>query len=173
MTAPFERHRLQTAPNPLERIVDALRVLRIQSHKARYGDGPTPELPSRKAIVEIVDNLASCLFPRHYGPHGLVGEGVDGFILARLDATLQSLRRQISLELALRPDARDGRVEAATAAEIVRQYAEQLPRIRALLESDIHAAYEGDPSATSLDEVMCCYPGVTAIIRKPRLKSSR
>ncbi len=42
---------------------------------------------------------------------------------------------------------------------------EDLPNIRALLETDIRAAFEGDPAATSLDEVMCCYPGVAAIMR--------
>jgi serine O-acetyltransferase len=40
-----------------------------------------------------------------------------------------------------------------------------LPRIRALLDSDIQAAFHGDPAAKSIDEIIFCYPGVAAVIR--------
>jgi serine O-acetyltransferase len=48
--------------------------------------------------------------------------------------------------------------------QITRSFAEQLPAIRLLIESDIQAAYEGDPAALSPDEVLICYPGITATI---------
>ena len=47
--------------------------------------------------------------------------------------------------------------------EIVREFARCLPAIRSLLETDIYAAYEGDPAARSVDEVLACYPGITAV----------
>ena len=40
-----------------------------------------------------------------------------------------------------------------------------MPRIRALLDTDIRAAYDGDPAAKSIDEIVFCYPGVAAVIR--------
>ncbi|MEI2419666.1 serine acetyltransferase, partial [Arthrospira platensis SPKY2] len=49
------------------------------------------------------------------------------------------------------------------ARSIVQAFAEQLPEIKNLLESDVCAAYDGDPSAKNLDEVLFCYPGITAI----------
>ncbi len=58
-------------------------------------------------------------------------------------------------------DIRDTESEALS---ITRQFAAQLPAIRLLLDSDIQAAYEGDPAALSIDEVLVCYPGITAII---------
>jgi serine O-acetyltransferase len=45
----------------------------------------------------------------------------------------------------------------------VHEFASGLPQIRALLETDIQAAFEGDPAARSIDEVLVCYPGITAI----------
>ena len=48
--------------------------------------------------------------------------------------------------------------------EITRHFAAHLPQIRRSLESDIQAAYEGDPAARSADEVLVCYPGLTAVI---------
>jgi serine O-acetyltransferase len=48
--------------------------------------------------------------------------------------------------------------------EIVREFANRLPEVRLLLDSDIKSAYEGDPAARSVDEVLVCYPGTQAII---------
>jgi len=39
-----------------------------------------------------------------------------------------------------------------------------LPKIRKLLDTDLDAAFEADPAASSLDEVLVCYPGISAII---------
>jgi serine O-acetyltransferase len=53
---------------------------------------------------------------------------------------------------------------ALKAGEITREFASQLPEIRALLVSDLQAAYQGDPAATSVSEILLSYPGITAII---------
>jgi serine O-acetyltransferase len=167
MTAPFERHRRSDSLPDLGRIVAELGDIRRRSHRTRYGDGPTPELPSRTVIGEIVEGLVAVLFPRHYGPHGLVGDAIDAFIEDQLAATLEALQHQVRLELGLRADeTAKAQVDGALVAhDLVRRFADDLPQVRTLLESDIQAAYAGDPAATSLDEVMCCYPGVNAIIR--------
>jgi serine O-acetyltransferase len=148
----------------LDRVVAELRALRAQSHQSRYGPAPLPELPSKTATVEIVDALAAALFPRHYGPKELTYDQADVFVADMLANALESLRREVRLGLQLMgPSQSDG--ASATAGDIVAEFAGELPRIRAVLETDIRAAYEGDPAATSIDEVMCCYPGITAIIR--------
>src|SRR6185295_8649694 len=49
------------------------------------------------------------------------------------------------------------------AAEVTRELTFRLPAIRTLLGRDAQAAYDGDPAATSADEAVFCYPGVTAI----------
>jgi serine O-acetyltransferase len=50
------------------------------------------------------------------------------------------------------------------ASSIVRDFAVELPSIRGLLVGDVRAAYQGDPAATNLYEVLLGYPGTTAII---------
>ena len=50
------------------------------------------------------------------------------------------------------------------AEEIVRDFAAQLPHLRKILDTDVIAAYEGDPAARSVDEVLLCYPGILAMI---------
>jgi serine O-acetyltransferase len=166
MSAPLKPSRGANAYPDLGQIVADLRDLRQQSHQARYGGGPLPELPSRKAIAEVVDGLVAALFPRHFGPHGLVGESMDAFVAFVLTTSLQSLRRQVALEFGLTASEAGADVDHEhRALALTSAFANCLPKIRTLLESDIRAAYEGDPAATSLDEVMSCYPGVAAIIR--------
>lgn len=166
MTAPFNHGRSAPTLPGLGRIVAELNALRAQSHQSRYGAGPLPELPSRTATLEVIDSLMAALFPRHFGPAGLAGDSLDAFVTFALTTALQTLQRQVRLEFEL-VAAEDGDSGSPDdrAHAVAGRFAEALPAIRALLETDIRAAYEGDPAATSLDEVMCCYPGVAAIIR--------
>jgi serine O-acetyltransferase len=50
------------------------------------------------------------------------------------------------------------------ATAIVAGFSRHLPDVRSLIDTDIAAAYRGDPAARSLDEVLICYPGLIAII---------
>ena len=74
MTASINKGRSASLYPNLGKVTAELRELRIQSHRARYGGGSLPDLPSRKAIIEIVNGLTAALFPRHFGPAGLTGE---------------------------------------------------------------------------------------------------
>ena len=159
----------RAAPGPhidLAPVVAALRDLRRTSHRSRYGDEAPPELPSRRVLTEVLDGLIGALFPRHFGPPGLASDSLDAYVTIALTTALKSLQNQVRIALELTAaDAGETARAAAIARDIVARFAADLPEIRRLLESDIHAAYEGDPAATSLDEVICCYPGVSAVIR--------
>lgn len=146
-------------------IISALARLRKASQTSRYGNRPLPELPSRSAIVDIVEGLTAVLYPRHFGPYDLTPETTDGFLARTLDRALRALREQIRRELKL-PGAETDRNELARQVEdITEGFANALPRVRGLLDTDIRAAFAGDPAAKSLDEVVFCYPGVTAVLR--------
>jgi serine O-acetyltransferase len=47
----------------------------------------------------------------------------------------------------------------------VKEFTAVLPRVRALLDTDVRAAFNGDPSARSIDEIVFSFPGIAAIIR--------
>ena len=47
--------------------------------------------------------------------------------------------------------------------DIIRTLLKELPEIRRQIETDLEAAYAGDPAAQSIDEVILCYPAFTAI----------
>jgi serine O-acetyltransferase len=145
-------------------IVGKLRELRVGSLALRQRADNPPKLPSRRALAGIVDGLAAALFPNRLGSAELTDESVDFFVGTTLDASLRALVEQVRLELALVAD--NGEAEGAPqrALAVVRDFGSRLPRLRALLETDIEAAYQGDPAARSIDEVLVCYPGIRAVI---------
>ena len=144
----------------IDKIVGQLRDLRIASLKDRHRLSRPPKLPSRKVLAEVVERLAAALFPNRLGPPDLTDEGIDYFVGHTLDIALRQLCEQVSTEL--RFNGESGDVDAR-ACSIVQTFADKLPAIRVLLDSDIRAAFEGDPAAGSADEVLVCYPGINAI----------
>jgi serine O-acetyltransferase len=149
----------------LPAVVAALRVSREETHKIRHR-GHVRELPSRQALREIVDGLMAVLFPSHYGRLDLSDENIDIFVGNTLQIALASLTEQVrrSLLFVTGEQRRFEGNEAAASVEIVHDFAIQLPDIRAVLVSDLQAAYQGDPSATSAAEVLLCYAGMRAVI---------
>lgn len=145
-------------------IVAELRTLRDASLAGRARRDKPPKLPSRKALIDILDSLRATLFPNRLGQSALTNEGVDYFVGHTLDAALRELLEQVNLELKFAAF-QDNRRDAfrAQAIAITHRFAQALPGIRQLLEADLAAAYAGDPAARSIDEILVCYPGMTAI----------
>lgn len=149
----------------IDRAVTQLRFIRERSLERRRMLNRPPKLPSRQALREIVESLSAVLFPNRLGPPDLTDEGLDYFVGHLLDVALRRLQEQIHWELQFAArDEFDSAVHREQAADLVRRFCEQLPQIRSLLDMDILAAFEGDPAARSIDEVLVCYPGITAMI---------
>lgn len=152
----------------VQQIVGELRAARERWRLAqqRSLEFAVREFPSREALKEIADALCGALFPMRLGPSDLHQEGEDFFVGHTLDSALNALFRQVQLELGynrrLACEEKEG-VEAQAAA-IVKAFARQLPQLRSLLDTDVEAAYLGDPAARSVDEVLLCYPGIVAVI---------
>jgi serine O-acetyltransferase len=148
----------------IDSVVSELRTLRVRSLEDRRRRDRPPKLPSRKVLVGIADGLRAVLFPNRLGLPDLTDESVDYYVGHMLDVTLRDLLVQVRRELRFVSgvDAANN-ADREQAAAILRAFAKRLPHIRSLLESDIQAAYEGDPAARSIDEVLVCYPGITAI----------
>ncbi|MBS7813409.1 serine O-acetyltransferase [Roseococcus pinisoli] len=148
----------------LPSIVAGLKRSRDALHNIRYRGGLRPP-PSREAVVAALRGLAAALFPAHYGQPGLTDETIDHFVGSTLNAALITLQEQVERSLPFSvPDGRAEEELRHQAAEITRAFAAQLPEIRGLLVSDVRAAYEGDPAATSYSEILLIYPGLTATL---------
>jgi serine O-acetyltransferase len=128
---------------------------------AEYG---VEAFPSRQRLTKIMEELRGVLFPLRLGPDYVRLGNEDRFVAQSLQLVLSRLNAQVRLEIAYVRDAPLCRAVDAEASELVVAFARQLPQIRALLDTDLEAAYRGDPAARGIDEVLISYPGMLAII---------
>lgn len=141
----------------------------LQQHapQAKRDDAPLT-LPSRDALHDIVRLLFQVLFPLHFGPDGLTRTEQGAYVKSCLSLVMSLLQIQLERELAYhhRCDDESHTLNACRpcANQCLAAFRAYLPELKRLLCEDVTAAYEGDPAATSTDEILLCYPGMLAII---------
>ena len=152
----------------LDSVVEQLRDARCEwrSAQGRTHEPGDRELPSKPVMQSIVEALAGALFPMRLGPANLRKANEDFYVGHTLDSSLNALLQQAILELrhSHRKNPLDAEVLLRQAQGIVQRFAAELPNLRRILDTDVMAAYHGDPAAKSVDEVLLCYPGVMAVI---------
>jgi serine O-acetyltransferase len=150
----------------LGRIVDELAAARARwrqglRHHVEYGGSG---FPSRGDLTKIMQALCGALFPLRLGPSFVRIDNEDAYVAQTLQTSLSRLYGQIRLELFYaHPEHGAADVDVA-AARIIGAFADRLADLRSMLDSDVEAAFTGDPAARSVDEVLICYPSIFAII---------
>ncbi len=77
----------------VDRIVSELSNLRRTSQSSRYGAGRIPELPSQQTVVEIIADLTTVLYPRHFGPGALTPSATDSYLALALGYAAAHIER--------------------------------------------------------------------------------
>ncbi len=127
-------------------------------------------LPSRSEIVEVIQKLLELVYPGFYGRQDHSEQNLQDHVRALMEQTTEKLHRQVHNCLCYDREARgDIRPEGTPdpcdqkALGIALEFAERLPAIRDMLSGDVQAAYDGDPAATGIDEILLSYPGMLAV----------
>jgi serine O-acetyltransferase len=122
-------------------------------------------LPSRDEILEILRLVLELFYPGYFGRQDLTDENL-GFHVGNLLSTLrQKAERQVETCLCFAAEC-EGRADhscSEKARRVTAAFLERLPAVRDTLVLDVQAAYDGDPAASSLDEVILAYPGMLAV----------
>ena len=156
---------MQETPIEIDSIVAKLHTLRAASLENRQRKNLSLKLPTPKALTSVIEKLTAVLFPNRLGSPKLINENTDHYVKKILNEALQEMLTQVYWELNHISNLEAYNVKIhKQATAIIQAFAEKLPSIRTLLDEDISAAYEGDPAAHSVDEVLICYPGITAIM---------
>jgi serine O-acetyltransferase len=151
----------------LESIVDELCAIEDGATLFVPGRRQHFALPSRDAVEDVVESLRSILFPGYFGPSELTTPSLRYYLGSTLDKAFRKLKDQVGRGLCFvcvdHPGYSRCLVCENQAEIITNSFMSKLPLIRRVLATDIKAAYEGDPAATSPYETIFSYPGVFAI----------
>ena len=120
-------------------------------------------LPSGPALQEIVDLCRAILFPGFYGNSNLNSRTLEYHIGVSVERLYQLLSEQILAGLCFGQSADEPVCPTEKAQQLAADFIGRLPEMRRVLATDVEAAYNGDPAATSYGEIISCYPVIKAI----------
>lgn len=146
-------------PKIVEKIVESCKRETIISHF------DTAMIPSRESVIEVLEDLKDLFFPGYFGKQEIDTYSLHYHIGNEVNLIFEKLAPQI---------ARSIRHECRRLHSLCSQCLEQgqkealtllgkIPLIREILVGDVQAAYDGDPAAKSLDEIIFSYPSLLAI----------
>lgn len=158
----------QNFTQQLTKTVDELskpQTLQGLFHEHRDGD----PLPSSKELEEIIELTRSILFPGFYGMTSVNIQTIRYRIGVDTERLNKLLCRQVMAGLCFNEDchcdnaADTRRCLQEEAEKIAENIVLKLPKLRKILSTDVQAAFDGDPAATNLGEVIDCYPAIKAL----------
>ncbi len=150
--------------NNLQRLAEAI-VASYHEHEDIQYIGAT-WLPNRDTIIALLRQLREVLFPGFFGRQNLT----ESELLLHTSSMIASMRDTLfdQVRRAIRHREQRGKIHDCpdcdtTAAALTDEFLGSLPELRRILATDAQAAFDGDPAASSPDEIIFCYPGYFAI----------
>ena len=132
-------------------------------HQNREGQ----RLPSGKRLQHMVELSRAILFPGYFGNPAVNSQTIGYHIGVNVEELYGILTEQILAGLSFGAENFTGIggivYDKDYAASLAAQFIAALPEIRSVLATDVQAAYNGDPAATCIGEIICCYPVIRAV----------
>ena len=140
-----------------------------QSYEGLYHHNPEGQaLPSEQAVREFIALVRSTIFPGYYSSSSLHDSTITYHLGVAAERMHRVLAKQILYSLCFaeqeicKGESCNSEQEYK-ALNIAGAFISYLPELRRMLALDVEAAYQGDPAAESIGEIICCYPSLKAI----------
>jgi serine O-acetyltransferase len=121
--------------------------------------------PDKTEIINILENLFTIVYPGFYRDKSHKIYNIEHTVSTKIEDIMYHLNKQIMVVLKYTKEFGDDeqeRLEEVSQKACV-DFMKTIPKVREYLETDLDAAYDGDPAARSRDEVLFSYPGMYAI----------
>lgn len=122
--------------------------------------------PNEDDIVKIIAQIQNMIFPGYYKNKNYRIYTVRNNLSMQLEDVLYNLSKQISIVLKYLPEyeEKDEKDLLCEAEQLSLQFLDKITKIRALIQTDLEAAFDGDPAAFNKPEIIFSYPGLYAIM---------
>src|SRR5271156_1619535 len=141
--------------HPMKSLVDEL--LESYAHCGGIKHLNGANLPSKNAVAALTQDLLHIIFPGFIAEHQTSMSDLPHETALQLSSLQKRLKREIAKSLEMHP------VAGQSAENVTLDFLGKLPDVRGLIQTDVEAAYQGDPAAASKEEVVLAYPGVEAV----------
>ena len=121
-------------------------------------------LPSKKAVAKLCNDLLHLLFPGFFSEEPVSIEELPEAAQEIIDQIADQLESAITVSLRMGSAHHEAEQERhSKAVKITDNFFRRIPEVRALLKTDVEAAYAGDPAVHNLEEIVLAYPGLEAV----------
>ncbi len=120
-------------------------------------------LPSKRAVGLIARDLLRLLFPGFFDERLPHADELGEQVAVLLHSVCQRLRGEITKSMRCSPTCPALPEVPSIAGVITAEFLRALPEVREVLQTDVEAAYQGDPASVATDEVILAYPFVEAV----------
>lgn len=117
--------------------------------------------PDRDVVIGVLEKLRRILFPGYFRDRNYRFYNLKYNLSVLIEDVMFQLTRQVSLVFQRQGEKPDQAEQHAQ--QMCFAFLNGIPDIRAMVQTDLQAAYDGDPAATGMDEVIFSYPGLYAI----------
>ncbi len=114
--------------------------------------------PDKEVVIDIITKLLRIVYPGSSRDKSYRMYNARHNLSMLIEDVMYNLNKQISIALRGRVEDPDSRAQ-----EISIRFFRTIPDIRAVVQTDVEAFYDGDPAASSTDEIIFCYPGLFAV----------
>ena len=122
-------------------------------------------LPNKRAVITAFNHIMPVLYMGFYSTRSLNRTNLRYALSEHLYPALDILVEQI--DRAVRYQEQMGRLveqkPTGWSEDVVLRLYKKIPELRRVLNTDVRAAYYGDPAASSIEEVVFSYPSVQAV----------
>ena len=122
--------------------------------------------PNKDDIVKIITQIQNMIFPGYYKNKNYRIYTVRNNLSMQLEDVLYNLSKQISIVLKYLPEyeEKDEKDLLCEAEQLSLPFLDKITKIRELIQTDLEAAFDGDPAAFNKPEIIFSYPGLYAIM---------
>ena len=117
--------------------------------------------PDRDVIIDIIEKLRRIVFPGYFREKNYRIYNAKHNLSMLIEDVMYNLNKQIALEF--ESTGEDTEKAQEHAQKISLEFFKKIPEVRAVVQTDLQASYDGDPAATSMSEIIFAYPGLFAI----------
>ena len=118
--------------------------------------------PDRNEVIDIVNNLFFVMYPGYFKDLTYRFYNPKNGIALMLEDIFYRLNKQVALAIDFKGTMTEEKRKEES-YRICTAFVEKIPQIREYLETDLLATYDGDPAASSFEEIIIAYPGLIAI----------
>lgn len=114
--------------------------------------------PDKEVVIDMITKLLRIVYPGYSRDKSYRMYNARHNLSMLIEDVMYNLNKQIAIALQGQAEDPEGRAQ-----EISIRFFRAIPGIRAVVQTDLEAFYDGDPAASSTDEIIFCYPGLFAV----------